>query len=69
MQFIRDEIARVSEDIARNPDAERAPLMRAVLQALSWALEPRGIAAPFSVVMGTPEEREGCSAEPHLVPS
>jgi hypothetical protein len=64
--FIQRELDRVQKAIALReaPDPECDARLRAISQALSWALEPTGFAAPYDTIMGTQPEPEGCSASP-----
>ena len=60
---ISAEIDRIRQALAAEPDQTKALELRAANQALSWALEPQGAAAPFPVIMGIQAEREDYLAE------
>lgn len=67
MSFIQREIDRIRFSLfAGSPNAKE---LYAAQQALAWALEPRGIKAPFDMVMGIPEGSVDCSEHPRRHPS
>lgn len=67
MGFIRREINRIhAKLIVLGEDEKEYVQLYAARQALEWVLEPTGVKAPYEMIMGTQEEKEGCLAEDHL---
>ena len=66
--FVARELARVQAALFVPTTAERYRHLWCVQQALSWALEPTGFAAPFDVCkgedVGAPEELRDWHAAP-----
>jgi hypothetical protein len=67
MQYIENEIKQCESEM-RTATKERYSYLYAVQQALKWALDPVGYAAPVATVlagkigtMDTPVDSEGCS--------
>lgn len=63
-EVILEEAARLRTRLINEPDGARYAELYAAQQALSWALQPEGFAAPYEMLTGTPEGRAGCPAEP-----
>ena len=61
MSFVQRELARIQTALA-DPAAPKYAELYAVQQALSWALDPSGCAAPYAMVMGIREGSEDYSA-------
>ena len=70
MSFIQREIDRLHKAVLATPDDDqRREVLYAAQQALSWALEPGGIMAPYEMITGTAAEPGGCSARSRQPPS
>ena len=70
MGFVQREIDRIREQlIGSEPNAPRWRELYAAQQALEWALEPGGIASPYTMIAGTQEGSEDCSEHPRPLPS
>jgi hypothetical protein len=67
--FVQRELDRIAIALRQAPNPECYARLYAAQQALSWALEPTGFAAPFTVITGTPASSEDCSETPRLPPS
>jgi hypothetical protein len=60
--FVEREIDRLRAAILDHGNADKRDALYAAQQALEWAREPTGFAAPFAVAMGIREAREDCPA-------
>ncbi len=69
MSFIQRELDQINAKLRENPDANDYDQLYAAQQALSWAMEPTGVASPLSMIRGIPAGSEGCLADPHPLPS
>jgi hypothetical protein len=64
--FVQRELDRIAVALRQAPNPECYAQLSAAQQALSWALEPVGFAAPYDTIMrGTQAATEGCSEIPH----
>ncbi len=54
--FIERELDRLRAAYLDHGNADKRAALCAAQQALEWAREPTGFAAPFAMVMGTREE-------------
>jgi hypothetical protein len=59
--FVQRELDRIAIALREAPTPEHYARLYAAQQALSWALEPDGFAAPYEVITGIREDSEGCS--------
>ena len=75
MGFIERELDRLEGELRGTDDRERQGLLYAAQQALKWATEPQGFAAPLDVILrgaaglqpattDTLAETAGCLAAP-----
>lgn len=69
MGFIPRELDRIQTALHDPKHSNRKAELYAVQQALSWALEPSGFAAPYSMITGIREGSEDYSAPPRRFPS
>lgn len=46
MSFVEREVEKISAVLRRTPNGDNAEVLRAVQQALLWALEPDGVMSP-----------------------
>lgn len=69
MSFIQRELDRISAALVETPTANDYDSLYAAQQALSWALEPTGIKAPFAMIRGIQEVTADCLADRHPMPS
>jgi len=65
MGFIQRELDRIADALRRHPDAGKYDCLYAAQQALSWAIEPSGFAAPYDSIMGIREGSEDCPVSIH----
>ena len=66
MSFIQRELDRIGEALRNNPDANDYDQLYAAQQALAWATDPDGFAAPMKQIRGTQEGSEDCSGDLRL---
>lgn len=69
MSFIQRELDRIGDALRADLAGNRYAQLYAAQQALAWAMEPDGFAAPSVMLMGTPAGSEDCSAHPRPTPS
>jgi hypothetical protein len=68
--FIQRELDRIAGALRRAPSPECHQRLYAAQQALSWALEPNGFAAPYDVITADIQAgSEGYSGSPHQAQS
>ena len=65
MSFVARELERLSRALGEGAENPRYPEIYAAQQALSWALEPQGFAAPYAMLLDIPEVSGDCSAPVH----
>lgn len=66
MSYIDREVQRLSSKFVElGADSPLAPQLRAAIQALSWVLEPQGVAAPLPMILGTQEVPKDYSVHNH----
>lgn len=69
MSFIQRELDRIGEALRAAPEGNQYAQLYAAQQALAWATEPNGYAAPSMLLMGIPAGSRDCSAHLHPTPS
>ena len=70
MSFIERELDRITKALhERHEEDDIYRQLYAAQQALSWALEPEGVKAPYSTIMGTPEATADCPSSSYRDPS
>lgn len=63
MGFIDREVARIQAGLhAAEPESARWRELHAAQQALKWATEPQGFAAPFDSISGVPSATDSPAA-------
>lgn len=61
MSFIQRELDRIEVAMKQPQFGDSYEKLYAARQALAWALEPIGFAAPFASITGNPEAPIDCS--------
>lgn len=69
MSFVQREIERIEIALRQPQSANRYIELYAAQQALAWASEPTGYAAPHAMIMGIPANSADCLSASNPEPS
>jgi hypothetical protein len=65
MSFIARELEKLNSDLCTNPKGDRYAEIYAAQQALAWALDPKSVKSPTTLLMGIQADSVDCLVDIH----